>query len=360
MTNSYNPKNERLKRAYFEHLKQARGRAVSTVDGVRKAIARFELHSGFADFGKFNKHSAISFKRDFAASGGKRSGEPMSKSTAIFTLNALKAFFIWLNMQPGYRSRIALENVEYLNPSQKDLQAAKSPRHRPYPTLEQIRTALFAMPSSSDVELRDRALFALAALTAMRDGALVSLRLKHIDLEQKLVHQDPLEVRTKFSKRIETFFYPVGEDIETIFAEWVRYLRQVKLYGNDDPVFPRTRCVVDAEQSWTVAGVEPVFWSSAEPVRKIFRAAFERVGLPYFNPHSFRCTIVQLGQKTCQSPEEFKAWSQNIGHTNVMTTLVSYGHVPLHRQGELIRSAGRKDKEQSQIEEILHILKRKV
>lgn len=32
-----------------------------------------------------------------------------------------------------------------------------------------------------------------------------------------------------------------------------------------------------------------------------------------------------------------KAWSQNLGHANVMTTLTSYGEVPTHRQGELIR-----------------------
>ena len=44
---------------------------------------------------------------------------------------------------------------------------------------------------------------------------------------------------------------------------------------------------------------------------------FEQAGLPYFNPHSFRKTLVQLGETTCQSPEEFKAWSQNLGHEGV-------------------------------------------
>jgi len=40
------------------------------------------------------------------------------------------------------------------------------------------------------------------------------------------------------------------------------------------------------------------------------------------------------------SPEAMKAWSQNLGHADVMTTLTSYGTVPAHRQGELIRAAG--------------------
>ena len=38
------------------------------------------------------------------------------------------------------------------------------------------------------------------------------------------------------------------------------------------------------------------------------------------------------------SPEEMKAWSQNLGHSDVLTTFTSYGTVPLHRQCELIRS----------------------
>jgi hypothetical protein len=50
------------------------------------------------------------------------------------------------------------------------------------------------------------------------------------------------------------------------------------------------------------------------PIRAIFREAFERAGVPYANPHSFRATLAGLGEKLCISPEEFKAWSQNMGH----------------------------------------------
>ena len=35
-----------------------------------------------------------------------------------------------------------------------------------------------------------------------------------------------------------------------------------------------------------------------------------------------------------------KAWSQNLGHSEVMTTLTSYGSVPTHEQGELIKGSG--------------------
>lgn len=40
--------------------------------------------------------------------------------------------------------------------------------------------------------------------------------------------------------------------------------------------------------------------------------------------------------------EATKAWSQNLGHADVLTTFCSYGHVSTQRQGELIRLGGRK------------------
>lgn len=47
-----------------------------------------------------------------------------------------------------------------------------------------------------------------------------------------------------------------------------------------------------------------------------------------------------LGERICRTPEELKAWSQNIGHERVLTTLTSYGKVPAVRQAELIRGMG--------------------
>src|SRR6266851_2565114 len=74
----------------------------------------------------------------------------------------------------------------------------------------------------------------------------------------------------------------------------------------------------------------------------IFRDAFAASGLPYFNPHSLRNTLVRLGQTMCQTPEDFKAWSQNLGHEGVLTTFYSYGAVENRRQGEIIGSLAKR------------------
>jgi hypothetical protein len=117
---------------------------------------------------------------------------------------------------------------------------------------------------------RDQALIAMAVLTGARDSALASLRLKHIDLSRRLVMQDPREVRTKRSKRIDTFFFPIGDDFEIFVTEWIRYLREERLYGHDDPVFPRTAVKRGGDGSFVGDGLEPVFWENTAPIRRIF------------------------------------------------------------------------------------------
>jgi hypothetical protein len=78
---------------------------------------------------------------------------------------------------------------------------------------------------------------------------------------------------------------------------------------------------------------------------KIFKEAFTGAGLDYYSPHTFRKTIVNLGEKLCKNPEEFKAWSQNIGHESPLTTFISYGYVDVHRQGDIIKNIGNSEKE---------------
>jgi integrase len=251
----------------------------------------------------------------------------------------LKRFFIWLAGQPGYKSRISYSDAEYFNLSAKDARIAKAHRDARVPTLEQIRHVIRTMPASSERERRDRALIAFTILTGARDGAITSLKLRHVDIDQGRVDQDARQVKTKFSKSF-TWFFPVGHDIRQIVIDWIRYLRQQRLWGLDDPLFPATKIVVGNTRHFEASGLDRKHWSSAGPVRTIFKEAFTAADLPYFNPHSFRKTLALLGGKICNSPEEYKAWSQNLGHDNVLTTFSSYGDVARHRQAEIIRALG--------------------
>lgn len=203
-----NPKNDRAKREYLIWLKEARQRSPATIEQTRHAIDRLELYTGFKDFGTFNKDQALGFKRALVGTKAKRSGKPISTATTHHVLKAIKEFLVWLNGRPGYRRQIDLADVAYLNLTTKDERVARVTSPKSYASLEQYRAALFAMPADADIERRDRSVMALLLLTGMRDAAAVSLKLKHISIERRHVFQDPREVKTKFSKTIETFFFP--------------------------------------------------------------------------------------------------------------------------------------------------------
>jgi len=334
----YNPNNERIKRKYFTFLKEATGHSEPTVDAVAKALNRFEVHTKFKDFKKFHINQAKAFKKYLAEQKGQQSGKDLSKATLHSTFTQLKRFFQWLAREPGYKSRIQYSDAEYFNLSGKDTRIATAKRQQNVPTMEQIKHVINKMPTDTEIERRNRALIAFTLLTGARDMAIASMKLKHVDLVTGCVNQDARDVKTKFSKTFDTYFFPVGEGIIEIFTEWVAYLQNQKLWGNDDPLFPATRVEVGSSRHFEAVGLERKHWGTTSSIRKIFRESFENAGLPYFNPHSFRNTLAQLGITLCRGDVEgLKAWSQNLGHEKVLTTLINYGEVTYQRQGEIIR-----------------------
>ncbi|HEX3495918.1 MAG TPA: hypothetical protein VHT02_01885 [Methylocella sp.] len=230
-----NAANERVKRAYLQRLKEVEGRDEASIDAVAKAIDRFEEHSKHRDFKRFHVEQVCAFKRQLATTKNVRTGQSLSASTIHSTLAALKAFFFWLAQQRGYRSRIKFADTEYFNAPDNLSRIATSRRYKACPTLKRIRAMLDAMPAGNELELRDRALIAFAILSGARDRAIVSFKLKHIDIESELIEQDAREVRTKRAKTFTTWFFPVGEDIRTFSSNgWLSF-------ASKNPSVQRTR-----------------------------------------------------------------------------------------------------------------------
>ena len=336
----HNAANERIKRDYFRYLAEAKGRDEATIDGVAKSLARFEESTRKKDFKRFHREQAMSFKARLAEAKNARTGEKLSKATLLSTLRDLRAFFFWLAHLPGFKSHIAYADADYFNLSEKDVNIARARREKRVPTLEQVHHVLYAMPADTALERRDQALVALAAMTGARVNALASFRIGHVDLAAGKVFQDARQVRTKFAKSFPTFFMPIGGKALETFEAWVAELTRDHLKGPSDPLFPATAMGIGENGGFVPTGLSAHGWTTSEPVRAIFRRAFERAGLPYYNPHSFRDMLVRHAMSLDLSPEAMKAWSQNLGHNDVLTTFTSYGSVPVYRQGELVRSAG--------------------
>lgn len=333
-----NGKNERIKREYARFLRDARRQCDASIDAALACIARYETFTRQRDFARFKNQTASQFKDDLATQLNKRTKKALSVSTQLHTLSALKGFFIWLADQPGYRSKVRYSDASYFSLSLKQTEIARATRGIAGPTIDQVRYVIQAMPMTTDLEKRNRALIAFALVSGARDNALASLKLKHIDTGKRVVFQDGRDVRTKRSKTIETWFFPVGDDFMTIVTDWVDFLKRERHWGLNDALFPKTLMACGHDRRFAPIGLAREGWSNATPIRSIFKQAYEAVGLPYFNPHSFRNTLVRFGQEICTTPETYKAWSQNLGHDDVLTTLTSYGQVDRLRQRDIILS----------------------
>jgi integrase len=338
----HNAANERTKREYLLYLKNALGRDEATLDRVAKSLSRFEESTGRKDFKRFHREQAVAFKRRLAGENNLRSGERLSKATMLATLRDMRTFFQWLWREPGFRSHIQFADADYFNLSEKDATIARARREKAVPTLAQVRRVLEVMPTDTVLARRDRALVAFTVITAARVGALATFRLGHVNLLGGYVEQDGRTVRTKFAKSFRTHFMPVMEEALEILTAWIAELRDDHRWGPSDPLFPATKIGLGEGGGFQPIGLERKGWASTDPIRQIFRRAFAGAGLPYYNPHSFRDMLVRHAMTLDLTPEEMKAWSQNLGHADVLTTFTSYGSVPVHRQGELIRGVAKK------------------
>ena len=334
---NFHPENERIKRRYLRYLKDARGFAEPTLDQVARAIARFESYTKFRDFRSFHIEQVRGFKQHLVEQTSVRTKEQLSHATIYSTLMILKAFFEWLAGQPKFKSCFSFGDWEYFSPSGITTSIAKAQRPSRAPTLGQIRQVIARMPFETDIERRDRALVAFAIVTGARCSAIASFKIRDIDIERRVLFQDARHVRTKFRKSFETWFFPVGDDLEQIVVDWVRFLFEEKLWGFDDPLFPTTRIAIGSSRRFESIGLDRQPWSSTGPIRGIFKDSFGRAGLPYSNPHTFRKTLVALGRQRCKTWAQMQAWAQNLGHESLTTTFGSYGQVAPHGQGELVR-----------------------
>ncbi len=341
MSKQPNEKNERLKRRFVDYRKYARQLSDKTLDRELAALERFDVWNGRQDFAKFHIEWAMGFRTHLEKAKG-TTGKPLSKSTARAIMATLREFTLWLSQQDGFRSRIRTSDAEYFNLSRRDEAEARAAPARPAPSVKQAKRAFEMMPAATPREMRDKAVFALLCLTGIRVGALISLRIRHVDLIEKSVTQNPREVATKFGKRIDTFFAKGFPEAEAALRAWITYLDEVALYGPDDPLFPATAIAPQSNTGFAVEGFDRRHWKSTEPVRKIVNGAFQAAKLDSFGPHAFRHMLARRATKDCTVPE-LVAMAQNLGHTDVLTTLRSYGQLSRERQRALITGESGED-----------------
>lgn len=261
----------------------------------------------------------------------------MSASSIRHTVSHIVAFFDWLILRDGYR-RLPRDFSGYLKMPKAVLARAAQVKQKEFPSLPEAEELLSGMPSSSLLDMRSRAIFALAFLGALRADTLASLRIKHFDPERKLILQDASIVRAKAGKSITIFWFQIPPVFSATVVEWVARIKWLG-FTEEDALFPdgkylKHRCGRAAQS------VVPVM-SSTHAVTEAFAVACQQSEIKY-TPHAAKHTIGAERDVRSLTHEERKAWSLNMGHDSELTTERHYGTMPDDRRFEVLENIGRK------------------
>jgi integrase len=179
-----------------------------------------------------------------------------------------------------------------------------------------------ALLASNAESPQDAAIFTVAAFTGLRLGELLALRWRDVDFAKRIVH-----VRRSIVLGVEDT--PKSHKVRSVplIDQAARALdglsRRDHFTTDDDFVFVDT---VGAHVS-------------DDRLRRRFRAALERAGLPHMRLHDLRHTFGTLAVQAFPL-SDVRAY---MGHANIETTMIYVHHVPQHdaadKLGALVAAA---------------------
>jgi integrase len=259
----------------------------------------------------------------------------LSKSTVQHHASHIRAFLEWLLKQDGFK-RLPNDLSEYIALPKAAYAAGIPTQPRPYPTIDEAREMLLAMPDRTLRQKRDRAIFALAFLGALRADTLISLRFGDIDVEHRKIIQDARRSRTKNGKSQQIVWFPIPIEFEETVNNWCQRLKDAGFEG-EDALFPEAGCLEHDLKFAKIGGGRLPIMRSKHAVTQAFKAASANC-MQAYTPHSARHTIAHERDVRPLTHEERRAWSENMGHENEQITDTHYAKMSDDRRFEVFEA----------------------
>ena len=324
-------------RVIFAWQIYAKRHSTATQDQHLAAIRFLENHLDGKPFARLEINDIDGLREHLRELLSADGDEALSRSTISHILSQLRDFLAWLLRQKEFAS-LPRDLLDYLKLSRSDYAAALPRPPRPYPTIEEAVRLLDSMPQSTPKDRRSRALFALAFLGALRADTLVSLRLAHINLDQRHIVQDATEVRAKNGKSLVVHWFPIPSVFGETLVAWVEELQGLGCLPND-ALFPsdtwlrKPRLIGNSVRD----PIAPM--TTKHAATEAFRLASHTLERPY-TPHAAKHTIAALRNLRSLTHEERKAWSENMGHDTEQITSAHYGKLTDSRRAEVFSEMG--------------------
>lgn len=331
MSNNNNGRanNARLKYIYFDGLLGADSQTDDTVKKKEASIKLFDVFIEHQDYGIYNKTIAKKFKIELFKREGKL-GNQIKRSTVEFHLSTIQEFLKWVRDQKGYKNKIILRDIDYLNlTAEERKKLCSSKKILVLPESDDVIQQINLIPKATEIDLRDRAIFAFLMCTGVRAKALISLPIVSFNAKQMFVDQNPdYGVKTKNSEHIISKFLNRGEKLVEEFLSWYRFLKYDKKFEDHYPLFPKPdRQTKGNTAIYTYKNVSSKFWKSQSSLNRMLQKRAKPKEVNYFHPHSYRHSAILFASDKCVTRSEYKAVSQSFGHRDVFTTSFIYGNL---------------------------------
>ena len=302
-------------RKHLVYLEEVLQLAPASLERCRFYLRHLLLWAGSQDF-KQAQTIRPTLPAYLAAQPGKNGKGSLAGVTQKKILDTAKRFFHWSKTTyPRELQNLPLTWVDTLRLPRQ----ARPIVENIFVSEEEVKQ-LISLPSDLDnlALLRDQAAAALLFLSGMRGGALVTLPISAIDLENLTVRQWPeLGVHTKNSKRATTFLLNRTELLAPV-RRW------------DDLV----RAGLPASAPWYAPiqsnwGEQHISDETPGKCRltaleKRLRLLFGLANLPFKSPHKFRHGHAVFGLLHAQTMADYKAVSMNLMHDSIEITDSTY------------------------------------
>jgi len=298
-----------------------------TIDEHLRALARMSAFLGHKPYQQIVVADVRRFKDELRRRRELGGSQGLSSSTLAHTLDRCGAFFRWLQRRPGIQMDPDLPG--YFKLSRRERAAGSSMVKETSLTFDQALCLFAAMPASTPIEFRNRAIIAMFITTGIRVAALVTLRGKHVNTQTRWINQDPREVSTKFGKHIRTYCLDVGSGLLDAIRQWSRW-HQANGFGQEAPFFLPNRYMQPNEIGLGYRSAEtgsPDCWKSDDPIQRIIRDAAQAAGIleEGISSHDFRKILHPfLSKRGKMIIIEEVALQLNFGHTPSETVRKHY------------------------------------
>jgi len=320
--------NERIKHQYFDKFIFRSGKDKQSLRKSISSIQIFEEFNNFTDFKLFKYENAREFQKYLT------NKYSHSMQSAYRIIQAVQEFFLWLKERDGYK-RLDYDDIKSLRLSLKDIEKSKTTKPRKIIDIDKWEEMILNIKPKDEVELRGRAIFDCLLLTGMRIDALLTLQIGDLNLDKNYVFQDPHHVNKKFSSSDKTNLWNFKPEIKQILIDWVKLLKEEHNFTDKDPLFPKIQTTSN-QFKFEKDGFKKEFIKQPDEIRKELARQFKNANLEYHTPHTIRHSLTNLFMGFDLTPEQLKAFSQNLSHKSLATTLNTYYQVHEFRQDQII------------------------